>query len=413
MSRYFLAMLSLLLGGILDTSIVQAAPRIIRSNTPGNEVTWLSLKKETKGQYLLLINHEGKQETEKFRLTADSTGGSKDILKFASGEEARATAALKGVEDVIIHTTANDAEATGDAAGDINSFINSVVKKGGAEGVVIVPAAPPAAAAAPSQGIPTWAYVLAALALGVGGGLLIANNKKQPAKEPIETIEEEPEIPSAASGTDINTALQAAEKLKKAQKDLKAAKAQIAQLTKAAESEAVKNTALENDYAALEARLKNANTNMATVHEQAGKVLAQLQQLQDNAARQDAYFKAAANQIVRPFTDFVSGNKINPADSVSQAIVEEQMVVMAFHYFSLVRYGAGLWDEHDIYNLQRNGGLLGAEHKAADPQSIPISVKSGYPNLVLTVAALLRKSEATGAGMDISLRGYRFVQAAG
>ncbi len=410
MPKYQSVLLSLL-ACLLFHITGHAAPRILRSSNPGNDAIWVSLKKESKGQYQLTINRE-KQASETFKMTEDSAASNGKNLRFAKGEEARATAALKGAEDVIAHTAANDAEATGDAAGDINSFVNTIVRKDGVEGVMILPAAPAPVDISKGSTMPAWSYALIGILVGAGGGYLLSRSMKQTLQARV-TIEEDKEEPLEKStgndGATVNDVLATDQKLKKAQKDLKDARAELKKATTKADAETAKNKELEEDYHALETRLKTANESIAAAHGQMSGLQNQLQQLQTQASRQEAYFKQAASYIIRPFTDFAGGAKINPADKISQAIVEEQIVLMAFHYYSLVRYGAGIWDEHDIYNLQLNGSPA-TGHKAAEPQPVPVSARSGYPNLVLTIAELLRQSGASGSGMDISIRGYRFVQ---
>ncbi len=412
MSRFLLLILSLFVVPIFIAMEAIAAPRILHSNAQGNGALWLILKKETKGKYLLQLTHEGVKEPESFKLTADTTGSGNIALKFTTGEEARATAALKGVEDVIMHTAANNADAAGDASGDINTFVNDVLRKDGGEGVLILPAALTPANLAPQKPGGDWLWLLGGLVAGIAGCIVVmrmmAGNTKD--KDPVD--EEDTGTPEVLPATPENAAAgaaQAAKKLKKAQEDLGKAKAALTQMTRQAESERVKNEAHEEDYKALEARLKTGDANSVKLQSGLAEAQKELLILRGKAIQQDTYFKSSANSLVRPFTDFVSGSRINPADEGSQAIVEEQLVIMGLHYYSLVRYSAGIWDEHDVYNIQHIGGLA-AGQKATEPSVVPIDIKSGAPNLVLSVAELLRKTGANGAGMNVSMHGYRFGQ---
>jgi uncharacterized membrane-anchored protein YhcB (DUF1043 family) len=276
-----------------------------------------------------------------------------------------------------------------------------VLRKGDSDGIVIVPAAETGGGEPARQsGAAKWLFGIIGLLIGAAGGAVAIRvmqaDAKQRAAEPI--IEEE--VPTAEDPEP--DAVQALQKLKKAQKDLRETRSALKAAIAKHEAAAKQQAELEERYSTLEARTNTTTANMAALQQS-------LNLLQDKAAKEEAYFKNAATGLIRPFTDFASGSRINPADKASQAIMAEQVVVLAFHYYSLVRYQAGIWDEHDVYNLQRISALA-QEHKSAMPQSVSVAAKSGYPNLVLTLAALLRTAGTTGAGMDISIRGYRFSQ---
>lgn len=387
-----------------------AAPKILHSNMPGNNTIWLILKKEQKGRYILHVSREGAKEEESFKLDADTTAGTNTPLKFAPGDEARATNALKDVADVFAHTTPGNTDAAGDASGDINSFVNEVLRKMHPDGVFILPSAPITVAPAPEGTKGAWLWMIGGLLAGAAGGVVIARMMKQPAtaQSEDEAEEDSKEIPVKPEDT-LADAGAAAQKLKKAQKDLREAKAALVQSKKLSADAQARADAHDVDYKALEARLKTGDKSINELQSRLSDTLQQLSLLSQKAANQEAYFKAAATAIVRPFTDYASGSRLNPADKNSQATIEEQLLLMGIHYYSLVRYGASLWDEHDIYNLQRLDGL-GKGRQAATPQTVTIDVKSGAPNLVLTIAALLRTSGATGAGLDVSIRGYKIGQ---
>lgn len=385
-----------------------AAPRILRSNTPGSSALWLNLKKEAQGHFLLHLSREGTSSAESFKLTADTAAQGNVTLRFDPGEEARAMASLKDVEDVITHSTTNNADAAGDASGDINSFVNDVLLKDGSEGVIILPSVTAAADSEPATKSGGWLWMIGGLLIGAAGGIaamrtlnagkaaVVLENENEPMQQELAVKPED--APAAAA--------QAVLKLKKAQKDLKDSRAQLAQMTKVADSERAKNAAQDEDYKALEARLKTGDSALTGMQTKLAEAQKELLVLRNKTAQQDAYFKSAADTIIKPFTDYVSGSRINPADPSSQAIVAEQVLMMGIQYFSLVRYGAGIWDEHDIYNVQQLGGL-GAGQKGSVPQAVSTDIKSGAPNLVLSIAALLRQAGASGAAMEVSIRGYR------